>query len=138
MQQRVIEIISATGATPPLSHCHAWIGDTQWAYLVQLGNHTHTRCALSFTASRLAEGRGGRGGGGEGRRGVGREGMGGEGRGGEGKGGEEGRGGEDGKLHGRYPEEGTGQYTVFIHKPSHNAALALETSVLQMKNIEHV
>ena len=45
--------------------------------------------------------------------------------GGEGRG----RGGE-GKLHGRYPEEGTGQYTVYAHKPSHNAALALETLVL--------
>ena len=56
-----------------------------------------------------------------------------EGGGGYGEGREgEGRGGE-GKLHGRYPEEGTGQYTVYAHKPSHNAALALETLVLQMK-----
>ena len=25
----------------PLSHCHTWIGRTQWAYSVQLANLTH-------------------------------------------------------------------------------------------------
>ena len=40
------------------------------------------------------------------------------------------------KRQGMYPEEGTGQFT--LHTPSHNAALALETLVLQMKNSEHV
>ena len=36
-----------------------------------------------------------------------------------------------------YPEEGTGHY-MYIHKPSHNATLALATLVLQMKNNEQV
>ena len=49
----------------------------------------------------------------EGRAGQGRGGSGEEGRAGEGGQGREGRGGEDGKLHGRYPEEETGQYTVY-------------------------
>ena len=46
------------------------------------------------------------------------------------------QGSKGGKLQGRYPEEGTGQYTVYtcIHKPSHNAALAIDTLLLQMKN----
>ena len=100
-----------------------------------------TRCALSCTAAGRQRGRecgregtGGDGSGGDGKGGEetvgewrGGEGRGGEGRGGEGRGGEEGgegrggegregRGGEGrggGKLHGRYPAERTGQYTVY-------------------------
>ena len=83
---------------------------------------------IEVHGSKQTEGRRRRGGGG----GRGGEGRGGEGRGGEGRGGE-GRGGE-----GRGGEEGTGQYTVYSHKPSHNAALALETLVLQMKTSEQV
>ena len=46
------------------------------------------------------------------------------------------RGMEQGRvIQGRYPEEDTGQYT---HKPSHNAALSIDTLLLQMKNSEHV
>ena len=47
-------------------------------------------------------------------------------------------GSKGGKLQGRYPEEGTGQYVQYIHKPSHNAALAIDTSLLQMKNSEGI
>ena len=69
--------------------------------------------------------------------GRGGEGRGGEGRGGEGRGGE-GRGGEgrDGKGGGNFNvgilrrELASIQY---IHKPSHNAPLALDTLVLQNK-----
>ena len=85
-----------------------------------------TRCALSCTAAVRqtggregweggdgsgGEGRGGEGRGGEGRGGEGRgvEGRGGEGRGGEGR---EGEGSGGGKLHGRYPDQVTGQYTI--------------------------
>ena len=68
--------------------------------------NTHTRCALSCTAA-------GREGGRQGRSDK-------EGRGGEGK------ARKGGKLQGRYPEDGTGQY---IHKPCHSAAIALETLV---------
>ena len=45
---------------------------------------------------------------------------------------------EGGKLQGMYPEEGTGQYTVYSAQTTHNAALALETLVLQMQNSERV
>ena len=42
---------------------------------------------------------------------------------------------EGGKLQGRYPEEDTGQYTVYsrerAHKTTHNAALAIATLVLR-------
>ena len=40
------------------------------------------------------------------------------------------------KLQGMYPDEDTGQYTLL--KTTHNAALALETLVLGMKNSEKV
>ena len=40
-----------------------------------------------------------------------------------------------GKRQGRYPEEGIGQY---IHKPSDNASLAIDTLLLQMNNGEQV
>ena len=89
---------------------------------------------------RGGDGKGGDGKGMEGRGGNGRE-IGGEGRGRilEGRGGKGREGREGGKLHRRYPDEGTGQCTVCsIHKPSHNAALALETLVLQIKNSEQV
>ena len=50
---------------------------------------------------------------------------------------ERGMKGEQGRvIQGRYPEEDTGQYTV--HKPSHNAALSIDTLLLQMKNCEQV
>ena len=80
--------------------------------------------------SRLAEGRGGEGRGGEGRGGI-LERRGGEGywRGGEGRGGAHFKGGI------LIRELASIQY---IHKPSHNAALAVETLVLQMKNSEQV
>ena len=70
-------------------------------------------------------GREGTGEDGRGREGTGGDGKGGVGRGVEGRGGGtilegrgtilgEGRGGEGGgKLHGRYPDEGAGQYTVY-------------------------
>ena len=62
---------------------------------------------------------------------TGRDGKGVEWRGGEG------RGGEGANLTGGIlmRELATIQY---IHKPSHNAALALDTLVLQMKNSEQV
>ena len=41
------------------------------------------------------------------------------------------------KLQGRYPEEGTGQCTVYS-QTTNNAALGLETLVLQMTNSEQV
>ena len=47
------------------------------------------------------------------------------------------QGSKGGKLQGRYLEEGTGEYT-YIHKPSHQAALAIDTLLLQMKNSEQV
>ena len=68
------------------------------------------------------------------------DGRGGEGRGGEGRGGEE-RGGEG---RGRQTNFTAGILRMelasiqYIHKPSHNAALALETLILQMKNSEQV
>ena len=93
------------------------------------------------------EGSGGEGRGGEGRGG---EGMGGAGRGGEGdwRGGEgywrAGRGGEGGEGRGEGANF-TGGILMrelasiqYIHKPSHNAALALETLVLQIRNSEQV
>ena len=43
---------------------------------------------------------------------------------------------EGGKLQGRYPDRELASIQ-YIHKPSHNAALALETLV-QMKNSEQV
>ena len=76
MKQRPIEITSATGATLPLSHCHTWIGETQWAYSVQLANLT---VCIEMDSSRQAEGRewsGGDGSGVEGRGGKGRAGQG--------------------------------------------------------------
>ena len=42
------------------------------------------------------------------------------------------------KLLGRYPEEGTGRYIIYIHKLPHNAALAIVTLLLQMKHSEQV
>ena len=33
----------------------------------------------------------------------------------------------------RYPEEGIGQCTVYFNKPSHNAALGLETGITNEK-----
>ena len=53
---------------------------------------------------------------------------------------EEGRehGSKGGKLQGRYPEEGIGQYPVYIHKPSDNASLAIDILLLQMNNGEQV
>ena len=54
---------------------------------------------------------------------------------------EEGRehGSKGGKLQGRYPEEGIGQYPVYyIHKPSDNASLAIDTLLLQMNYGEQV
>ena len=42
---------------------------------------------------------------------------------------------EGGRSREGYPEEGIGHYTVLL---SHNAALARETLVLQIKNIEQV
>ena len=73
------------------------------------------------------DGRGGEGTGGDG---TGRDGTG-RGRGGEG------REGEDANFTGGIliRELASIQY---IHKPSHNAALALETLVLQIKNSEQV
>ena len=45
--QQAIETTLATGANTPLSHCHAWLGATQ--YSVQLAN-THTQCTLNWMA----------------------------------------------------------------------------------------
>ena len=90
----------------------------------------YPRCLEARKEGGREGGEGRRGEGGEARRGDGRGGEGGEGRGGEG------RGGEGGILQGRYPEEGTGQYTVYS-QTIHSAALALETLV-QMKNSEHL
>ena len=46
---------------------------------------------------------------------------------------------EVGREHqGMYPDEDTGQCTVYLAQTTHNAALALETLVFQMKNSEHV
>ena len=42
---------------------------------------------------------------------------------------------EGGKLQGMYPDDGTGQYKYTLLKPTHNAALAIETLVLGMKKI---
>ena len=73
-----------------------------------------------------------------------REGRGGEEIGGEGRGrilegrGREWREGEGrGKLHGMYPDEGTGQYTVHSQTIPQRG-LALETLVLQIQNSEQV
>ena len=91
---------------------------------------------IELRGSRLAEGRGGegragRGGAGRGRAGQGRgeEGMGGEGLGEEGWGGE-GRGweGRTANFTGGIPRRELASIQ-YIHKPSHNAALALETLV---------
>ena len=79
----------------------------------QSHTYTHTVC-IELHGSRLAEGRGGEGRGGEEwdtRCALSFTTAGWQ-RGGEGRAGE-GRGGQDGKLHWRYPEEGTGQYTVY-------------------------
>ena len=70
----------------------------------------------------------------EGRGGQGWEGRGGAGRGGGGAWEGMGGGGEGGRQTSREVSRG-GNWPVYsIHKPSHNAALALETLVLQMKN----
>ena len=53
-----------------------------------------------------------------------------------GRGARAGEGREEGKLQGRYPDRELASIQ-YIHKPSHNAALALETSV-QMTNSEQV
>ena len=73
--------------TPPLSHCHTWIGETQWAYSVQLANLTH---GVHWDARQQA----GRG---EGMEWRGREWSGVEWRGGEGRAGQ-GRAGQGARL----------------------------------------
>ena len=45
--------------------------------------------------------------------------------------------GKGGKLQGRYPEEGIASIQ-YIHKPSDNASLAIDTLLLQMNNGEQV
>ena len=86
------------------------------------------------------------------------QGRGGEGRGGQGRTGKC-RGGQDRSGHGRAGQRGGGEgranftagilrrelasiqyirHAVYSHKQSHNAALGLETLVLQMKNSEQV
>ena len=62
--------------------------------------------------------------------------MGGEGRGGEGRGGE-GRGGEGRGFTGGILRRELASIQ-YIHKQSHNAVLALDTLVFQMKNCEQV
>ena len=101
--------------------------------LLSSARQPHTRCALSCTAA--GRGEGGRGG---------RDGTGVEGRGGDGKGGD-GRGGEGREGRWRQGANFTGGILMrelasiqYIHKPSHNAALALDTLVLQIKNSEQV
>ena len=53
---------------------------------------------------------------------------------------EEGRehGSKGGKLQGRYPEEDIWASIQYIHKPSDNASLAIDTLLLQMNNGEQV
>ena len=53
-----------------------------------------------------------------------------------GRGARAGEGREGGKLQGRYPDRELASIQ-YIHKPSHNAALALDTLV-QMKSSEQV
>ena len=105
---------------------------------------------IELHSSRQADGRevGGTGGDGSGGDGKGGEGSGWEGSGGERREGKE-IGGEGKDIGGEVREgEGT-NFTggnmmrelasiQYIHKPSHNAALALETLVLQIKNSEQV
>ena len=76
-----------------------------------------TQCSTINQATKKGERKGGEGG--EGRVGEGRE-----------KGREEDQRREGGELQEMYPEEDTDQYTV--HETTHNAALALDTLVLQI------
>ena len=50
------------------------------------------------------------------------------------------RGREGGKLKGMYPDDDTGQYTIYctLLKTTHNVALVLENLVLGMQNSEQV
>ena len=47
------------------------------------------------------------------------------------------QGSKGGKLQGRHPDEGTGQYTVYPQTIPQRG-LAIDTFLLQMKNSEHV
>ena len=66
---------SATKATPPLSRCHTWIDETQWAYFQLNSPTSHTVCIEMTVAGRQRGGSGGDGSGVEGMEGEGREGV---------------------------------------------------------------
>ena len=63
---------SATKATPPLSRCHTWIDETQWAYFQLNSPTSHTVCIEMTVAGRQRGGRGREWSGGDGRGGQGR------------------------------------------------------------------